>query len=821
MVRQDVINKYQSQHAYCRRFSVWGKTSVFAQLFMPMVCLILSSHPVFGQSENDSPNNLIQNYCVDCHNLEDFSGGVAFDLMDLDHVSQEAEVWEKAIGKLRGRIMPPAGQPQPEQDEVNAFVDYLETSIDTSVTNQHIGHVPVQRLNRTEFATTVKGLIGVDVDPEQILPSEIEVEGFDNIANALGSSPSFLEQYIAATRLVATQAVGAPLPKFANVFHELPDRSIGFGFGSNVSRNHVDGFPLGTRGGMSFSHFFPADGEYRFNILDIDAGLYPRGMETAATMIILVDGVEVNRVEIGGPEDLAIATRDGVVGGDVILAKIADLSANVEIGTHEVIVTFIERSWGASNNATGNGRVTGMPRIGLGVEVEGPFNPSGLSLSESREKIFVCQPAELAEERFCAENIARNLATKAFRRPVGEEDLEWLMPFYEMGRAEEGGFDSGVIELVTAILSSPDFLYRSLRIDTDQPRVLNDLELASRLSFFLWSQGPDEELLEMAATGQLSDPATIELQVTRMLADPRAQALVENFAMAWLNLDELDAIQPTEQGFSNAMRTNFETEIRLFLSSVLLEQRPVHELLSADWTFLNDSLASQYGISGVLGTQFRRVTLEDEYRWGLLGKGATLLRTSYSDRTSPVLRGAWVLDRIMGTPPAPPPPNVEVDLSIREGDIPTTVRARLEEHRANPTCQACHGVIDPPGLALENFDVTGRWRDVDPLADAEIDATTVLTSGKKLNGPIELRDHLLSLEDQLPTTITKRLMMYALNREIEYFDMPQVRKIVRAAAEDNYTFASIITGIVNNDTFRMQGPEEHENSIASVATVNQ
>jgi hypothetical protein len=819
MSKQEVIIEYQPLRACCSWFPAWSKTSVFTHL-IPLACLTLSSNTIFGQVADNAPNNLIQDYCVDCHNLEDFSGGIAFDLMDIDHLNQEAEVWEKAIGKLRGRIMPPAGQPQPEQDEVNAFVNFLETSIDTSVTNQHIGHVPVQRLNRTEFAITVKGLIGVDVDPEEILPSEIEVEGFDNIANALGSSPSFLEQYIAATRLVATQAVGAPLPKFANVFHELPDRNIGFGFGNNVSRNHVDGFPLGTRGGMSFSHFFPADGEYRFNILDIDAGLYPRGMETAATMIILVNGVEVNRVEIGGPEDLAIATRDGVVGGDVILAKITDLSANVEVGTHEVIVTFIERSWGASNNATGNGRVTGMPRIGLGVEVEGPFNPSGLSLSESREKIFVCQPAELAEERFCAESIARNLATKAFRRPVGAEDLEWLMPFYETGRAEEGGFYSGVIELVTAILSSPDFLYRSLRVDTDQPRVLNDLELASRLSFFLWSQGPDEELLEMAATGQLSDPATIELQVTRMLADPRAQALVENFAMAWLNLDELDAIQPTEQVFSNTMRTNFETEIRLFLSSVLLEQRPVHELLSADWTFLNDSLASQYGISGVLGTQFRRVTLEDEYRWGLLGKGATLLRTSYSDRTSPVLRGAWVLDRIMGTPPAPPPPNVEVDLSIREGGIPTTVRARLEEHRANPTCQACHGVIDPPGLALENFDVTGRWRNVDLLADAEIDATTMLTSGKKLNGPIELRDHLLSLEDQLPITITKRLMMYALNREIEYFDMPQVRKIVREAAEDNYTFASIITGIVNNDTFRMQGPEEHENTIASLVTNN-
>jgi len=768
---------------------------------------------VIGSS--DASNNLVQEYCVECHNLEDYSGGVAFDLMDLSHIDQEPEIWEEAINKLRGRLMPPAGQPQPAQSEVDALVGYLETSIDTSAQNHHIGHVPIQRLNRTEFATTVKGLIGVDIDAEQILPSEIEVEGFDNIANALGSSPSFLEQYIAATRLVATQAVGTPLPKYANVFHELPDRNIGFAGGNSAARNHIDGFPLGTRGGMSFTHFFPADGEYRFNILDIDAGLYPRGMETAATMVILVDGVEVNRVEIGGPEDLAIATRDGVVGGDVILAKLAGLSANVEVGTHEVIVTFIERSWGASNNATGNGRVTGMPRIGLGVEVEGPYEPRGLSLSESREKIFICQPSELAEERRCAEDIAQNLATKAFRRPVGAEDLEWLMPFYETGRAEEGGFDSGVIELVTAILSSPDFLYRSLKIVTDEPRDLNDLELASRLSFFLWSQGPDEELIALAADGQLSNPATMEAQVSRMLADPRARALVENFALAWLNLDELGAVEPSDRGFNNGMRTNYETEIRLFLASVLLEERSVHELLTADWTYVNDSLANQYGISGVLGSQFRRVTLEDENRWGLLGKGATLLRTSYGDRTSPVLRGAWVLDRIMGTPPAPPPPNVEVDLSIREGDIPTTVRARLEEHRENPTCMACHGLIDPPGLALENFDVTGRWRDIDPLANATIDASTVLTSGKKLSGPVELRNHLLSREDQLPTTITKRLMMYALNREIEYFDMPQVRKIVRAAADKNYTFASIITEIVNNEVFRQQGPEENENAIAS------
>jgi len=771
----------------------------------------------FGQAttalgSSQDAESLIQEFCVDCHNLEDYSGGVAFDLMDINHVTGDPAVWEEAITKLRGRLMPPAGQPQPDQGMVDQVVSYLETSIDTEASERVIGHVPVQRLNRTEFATIVGDLLGVDVDPVQILPSEIEVEGFDNIANALGASPSFLEQYITATRAVATQAIGQPVPKFANVFHELPNRNIGFMAGNSASRNHIDGFPLGTRGGMKFNHFFPADGEYRFSILDIDAGLYPRGMETAATMVILVDGVEVNRVDIGGPEDLAIATRDGVVGGDVILAKIAGLSADVEVGTHEVIVTFIERSWAASNNATGNGRVTGMPIVGLGVEVEGPFNPRGLSMSKSREKLMVCQPMEIAEERPCAEQIARNLATQAFRRPVTDEDLDWLMPFYEVGRAEEGGFDAGIIELTTAILSAPDFLYRSMRIIEESPRRLNDLELATRLSFFLWSQGPDEELIALAADGTLSDADVMEEQVERMLADPRAEALIENFAMAWLNLDELEQVQPIDRRFNDNVRTNFEKEIRLFLSSVLLENRPVHDLLTADWTYLNDSLASHYGIEGVYGSQFRRVTLEDENRWGLLGKGATLLRTSYGDRTSPVLRGAWVLDRIMGTPPAPPPPNVEVDLSLREGEKPTTLRARLEEHRQNPNCMSCHGIIDPPGLALANFTEIGTWREEDAQAGEPIDSSTVLTSGLEIDGPIELRDFLLSRTDQLPMTITKKLMMYALNREIEYFDMPFVRQIVREASDENYTFASIITEIVNHDVFRMQGPEEHHDT---------
>ncbi|HHX83481.1 MAG TPA: DUF1592 domain-containing protein, partial [Pseudomonadaceae bacterium] len=762
-----------------------GQMTRLAASCAPVLWLALAGQQVHAQapSAEEVYGGVVQDYCVDCHNLEDFSGGLALDLMDFAHPAADAEAWEGVIEKLRGRLMPPTGAPQPSQLDVDALVSHLEASIDTSATRQ-IGHTPIQRLNRREFAASVEGLLGVKLDAEQVLPNEIEVEGFDNIANALGASPSFLEQYISAAREAAIRAIGTPVPKFAKQFHELPGNRGSY-------RDHNDGFPLGTRGGMKFSHFFPADGEYRFSVLDIDAGLYPRGMETAATMLILVDGEEVGRVEIGGPEDLELADREGVVGGDMILAKLAGIPAQVSVGTHEVMVTFIERSWSASNNQTGSGRVSGMPRLGLGVEVEGPHNPQGLSMNDTRSRLFVCEPREISEERACAEDIARNLATKAFRRPVSDEDLEWLMPFYEAGRAEVGGFDSGVTELVTAILSSPDFLYRSLKTLPDQPRALDDLELASRLAFFLWGEGPDDELIELAASGLLADPASLEAQTLRMLDDPRAESLVENFALAWLNLDELDAVIPTDRSFNAAMRSNFEQEIRLFLSSVLLEDRSVHDLLSADWTFLNESLARHYGIEGVRGSQFRRVTLEDSYRWGLLGKGATLLRTSYGDRTSPVLRGAWVLDRLVGTPPAPPPPNVEVDLSIREGEVPVTMRARLEEHRENPTCMSCHGAIDPPGLALENFDVTGRWREVDVLANAAIDSSTVLASGKEITGPVELRNHLLSTPDQLPQTITHRLMMYALSREVEYFDMPQIRRIVKEAAAQNYTFASL------------------------------
>jgi hypothetical protein len=759
-------------------------------------------------------NALVQSYCVECHNAEDWAGSLALDTLDLTKVDQEPEVWETAIGKLRGRLMPPAGEKQPAQAEVDAVVRFLETSLDATADKSKVGHVPIQRLNRIEFAATVRSLIGVEIDPKQALPTEIEVHGFSNIAEALAVSPAFMEQYMSATRRAVKLAIGEPVAKMAKVF-------------VTATPAKPTAFPLGTRGntgagraGMSFSYVFPTDGEYRFNVTEednIDIGLYPRGAENPATLVVLIDGVEVDRNEIGGGEWLDIADRDGAEGKKKILAM-TTTSAQVKAGRREVTLTFIERSRALSNASSGGGQIAGMPILQTGIEIEGPFEPKGLSMNDTRAKIFVCQPRNDAEQRPCAERIARNIATQAFRRPVTDADLAPLMKFYDMGRQEAGGFDAGVTEMVIAVLSSPDFLYRAIPApsSTAEPRLLTGLELATRLSFLMWNTGPDKELIDLAAAGQLSQPAVINAQVDRMLKDPRASTLVDTFALAWLNLDELEKVEPLDRFWTPAKRTNYDTEMRMFLSSVLLENRSVIDLLDADWTFVNQELAQDYGIPGVRGPAFRRVKLDNPNRFGLLGKGAMLLRTSYADRTSPVLRGAWVLDRIFGTPPAPPPPGVETDLSIHDGDAPTTIRARLELHRNNPTCQACHGIIDPPGLALENFDNMGRWREVDAGArNAPIDASTVLTSGVKLTGPVELRQYLKSREDQFPTTVASNLMMYALNREVEYFDKPVLRQIVRDAKASNYTFGALIKGVVNSEAFRRQGPEKQTQTLAT------
>jgi hypothetical protein len=458
-----------------------------------------------------------------------------------------------------------------------------------------------------------------------------------------------------------------------------------------------------------------------------------------------------------------------------------------------------------------------VPRVIGGIEVVGPYNATGVSRTPSREKLFVCIPEVTAREHECAESIAAGLARRAFRRPVTDDDVDGLMDFYEAGRAGGGSFDAGIEQLVAAVLVSPDFLYRAIGPPadpaTDHEYLLSDLELASRLSFFLWSRGPDDALLDAAAAGRLSEPDSLTKEVERMLADPRAEALVSGFALRWLNVDDLTAVDPDDglfPDFSELLRDDFATEITLFLESILLEDRNVKELLTAEHSFLNDRLAAHYGVAGVYGPQFRRVTFDDPARFGLLGKAAVLLRTSYGDRTSPVLRGAWVLEKLMGTPPTPPPPNVETDLSTPEGEQPKTVRVRLEQHREAPNCNACHGVIDPYGIALENFNVLGEWRDEDRAANAPIDAATVLSNGIALNGPVELREALLARPDQFVQALTEKLMMYALGRELEYHDMRQVRRVVREAETQNYTLSAIVSGIVASDAFRMQALPEEE-----------
>ncbi|MBI2149434.1 MAG: DUF1592 domain-containing protein [Acidobacteria bacterium] len=493
------------------------------------------------------------------------------------------------------------------------------------------------------------------------------------------------------------------------------------------------------------------------------------------------------------------------------------------------MVTFIERAeietdeFVSSGTGGSFGRGLRAPRMIDGVTVVGPFNSRGVSKTPSRERVFICEPqqgrpgAPAGEDQACARRIIENLARRAFRRPAAGDDVDSLMRYFEAGRKGPGGFDAGIEQAVAAALVSPDFLYRAIRTPQDKEMTrnggqsafaLSDLELASRLSFFLWSQGPDDALLKIAADGKLNRPEVLEAQARRMLADSRASSLVRNFALKWLNVDNLNEVQPDPllfPSFNDALRGDFAVEIQSFVSSVLLEDRSVNDLLTANHTFLNERLARHYGITGVLGPQFRRVEPRNPQRRGLLGKGAVLLRTSYGDRTSPVLRGAWVLDKLMGTPPTPPPPDVDTDLSTPKGEKPKTLRARLDQHRSKASCNQCHGVIDPIGLALENYDAIGRWRDVDSVAEAPIDAKTVLPNGRPVDGPAQLRQELFKdSSDQFAQALTERLLMYAVGRELEYFDMPQVRAIVRRAAKDDYRLSAIASGIVTSDAFRMQ-----------------
>jgi mono/diheme cytochrome c family protein len=793
---------------------------------------------VLGQARPESggteqARKTLDTYCIGCHNSRARAGGVAFDTLTLDAVHEHADVWEAAVRKLRGRLMPPPGSRQPDQREIDAFVTWMEGTLDATAGDRVAGHVPIQRLTRTEFGAAVNDLLGIELDATKLLPAEIEVQGFENIAAALSVSPSFLDQYVAAARVAARLAVGESVPKVASATYPQPE--------GGDQPAHIDGLPLGTRGGMRFRHNFPADGEYRFTIPDLGLDLYTRAVETRHTLIILVDGREVFRGSVGGADDLRTVDRGGAPGRAEIMKRFANIPVQVKAGVRDVAVTFIERARVESDEFVGFlpgdafSRGDREPRVAGGVQVLGPFNSPGVSDTPSRRRIFICR-LEKNQETACARRIAVNLARRAFRRPVTDADIDSLMQYFDNGRRGpagsvapkppgaggpaspkppgEGGFDSGIEQVVAAVLVSPDFLFRAIRTPADaqdgKAFPLTDLELASRLSFFLWSQGPDEALLEVAAAGKLHAPEVLRAQTLRMLKDRRASSLVRNFALKALDLDKLGEVVPDPNvfpTFDDGLRRDMAVEIESFLASVLLEDRNVGDLLTADHTFLNERLARHYGITSVLGPQFRRVTLEDFRRWGLLGKGAVLLRTSYGDRTSPVLRGAWVLGKLMGTPPTPPPPDVEMDLSNPKGEAPTTLRARLERHRTKPGCNQCHGVIDPIGLAMENFDAVGRWRDRDLEAKAPIDAVTVLPNGRSVDGPVQLREALFGGRDLFVRAFTEKLMMYAVGRELKSYDMPQVRAVVRRAAAQEYRLSAIVSGLVSSDAFRMQAKD--------------
>lgn len=795
-----------------RFFYTGGFLALIAGLALQQTRVVGQTPAAPNTLAGDPHGAMLNTYCVGCHNTRLKTGGVAFDAIDIKHPAANAEIWEKALRKLRGRLMPPPGSPQPPQADIDAFATWMEGTLDANSGPVTAGRVPIQRLNRTEYVASVKALLGVDVNEKDILPQDIQVEGFDNIASVLTTSPAFLDQYLDAARRVAKKAVGDMAPPISSSVYQI--------------EGHQDPalpFPPGMRGGIRFEYAFPADGEYRFNFFDLDIGLYNSQMQNSTTLVLMLDGKTVFKGSLGGPEDLRLANVKGTDGWQQILDRFQKIPVKVLAGKHEITAGYIDRSHVQSDDNVGNGGGGGGGRgaapmstfrRGIDVlEIKGPYKPTGISFSTTRPLIFICDPKTTGETA-CARQIAENLAHRAYRRPVTADDVSHLMSFYNEGRLDQGTFDQGITEVVAAILASPDFLFRSIQTPKGVLRTsqfpLSDLELASRLSFFIWNTGPDAELLKLAEAHQLSKPGALDAQVKRMMADPKAESLVTSFAMKWLNLNSLDLVQPDPKifnGFNATLRKDFMTEAEKFLGSILLENRSVMELLTSNQTFVNNRLARHYGIEGPTTSAFKEVTLTDPNRFGLLGKAAVLMRTSYGDRTSPVLRGAWVLDKIIGSPPSPPPPNVVTNLPQNTAEAPKTVRALLEQHRDKASCRQCHGVIDPTGLALENFDAIGQFRTTDRQAgNAKLDTSTVLPNGVAIDGPVELRKQLASRPDAFVGALTEKLMMYATNRQLEYFDMPQVRKVVRNAKKDDYTLASLVLGVVNTDAFRKQGP---------------
>ncbi len=765
----------------------------------------------------------LDRYCVACHNERLRTAGLLLDVADTQHVGAGAEIWEKVVRKLRSGAMPPAGRRRPEPAVLDAFATWLETGLDRhAAAHPDPGRVADHRLNRFEYGNAVRDLLALEIDPTALLPADESDQGFDNIAEVLSMSPTLLGRYMFAARRIAQLAVGDPA---IGPSVETFDLSRGL---RQDARMH-EGLPYGTRGGTLVRHYFPLDGEY---LVKIRLGRNftnsrIRAIATREEIDVLLDGALVTRFTIGGEclDDSSDprCARSGIYRmSDYHLT--ADDSLEVRFtasaGMHDLGVAFVRKSVLTEGMAPTllpprhTSSTYEAPRMDVDtVRLEGPFDPTGPGDTPSRRRIFVCRPAGEADEEPCAREILGRLARKAYRRPVTDADLETLLQFYGSGY-EEGGFERGIQEALARLLVSPRFLFRIER-DPVQPAAdgvyrISDIELASRLSFFLWSSIPDDELLDIAAAGRLRAPGVLDAQVRRMLADPRAAALARSFGGQWLHIRNLRAVDPDASAypeFDDNLREAFKRETELFLESQMRDDRPLTELLTADYSYLNERLARFYGVRNVYGAHFRRVPLGDPRRAGLLGHGSVLTVTSYATRTSPVVRGKYLLDNILGAPPPPPPPDVPaLEEAAGDGHEPASIRELMATHRRSPACATCHLRMDPLGFALENFDGIGRWRETD--GETPIDASGLLPDGTAFDGPVEFREALLDRSGEFVRTFTEKLLTYALGRPVQHYDIPAVRGILREAAPAGHRWSSLILGIVESPPFQMRRVRE-------------
>ena len=769
----------------------------------------------------------LRRYCLTCHNERLRTAGLALDALDPERVGDRPDVWERVVEKLRTGAMPPAGRPRPDGPTYAAAAASLEASLDrAAAADPNPGRKAAHRLNRREYANAVRDLLGLEVDGAELLPPDDVDHGFDNMADALAVSPALLDRYIFAARRIARLAVGDPAVGPATATYGVPSMRF-------QDQRMSEELPFGSRGGLAVLHDFPADGEYEIRIrLRRQLYDYVRGLQYRQRLEVRVDGARVGEFSVGGaPGTPPPRTFAGAVAGDSAWEEYAlhaderlALRVPVRAGSRKVGVSFVqgrtERDGVLQPRATGKvlaiaerwSSPSEAPEAAVEhMSIAGPFLAAGAGETSTRRNLFVCRPTAFAEETECAREVLTRVARRAFRRPLAGADVETLLAFFEAGRAD-GGFETGIRRGLESILVDPEFLFRLEREPEGPARPvhpISDLELASRLSFFLWSSIPDDELLDAAVAGTLRDPAVLEAQVRRMLADSRAAALVDGFVMQWLALRTLPAVVPTPElfpEFDDNLREAFARETELFVGSQIREDRSLLDLLRADYTFVNERLARHYGIPKVYGNRFRRMTFADGARGGLLGHGSILTVTSYPTRTSPVLRGHWLLEHVLGAPPPPPPPDVPALPDRGEAGRAASVRERLERHRENAVCASCHAPMDPLGFGLEHFDAIGRWRAAGEAGGA-IDASGVLPDGTAFRGLSGLREVLLERREQFVHTVAEKLTTYALGRGLEHYDMPAVRRIVREAADDDYRWSSLVLGIVRSLPFQMRSSE--------------